>query len=165
MRLTFDSASDLPVQMFPLPLRVAARSEEEGGGYYSPGSIIRIKVDTANPIAWGMPQEAFAFASGGIAWDISLLKDFNKDDREVKSVARYATRDLLASGWISGERAVHGKTILAEARHGKGRVVLFGFRPQFRAQSVGTFKFVLNAIYQASARPVDSGVSASGGKE
>lgn len=163
--LTFDSASDLPVQMFPLPLRASARSDEDGNGYYSPGSIIRVNVDTANPIAWGMPQESYAFAGGGIAWDITLLKDFNKDDREVKAVARYATRDLLASGWISGERAVLGKTILAEARYGKGRVVLFGFRPQFRGQTVGTFKLILNAIYQASARPVDSGHAASGGKE
>jgi zinc carboxypeptidase len=162
--LTFDSASDLPVQMFPLPLRVSARSEE-GSGYYSPGSIIRINVDTTNQIAWGMPQESFAYASGGIAWDVTLLKEFNKDDREVKTVARYANHDLLASGWISGERAVLRKTILAEARFGKGRVVLFGFRPLFRGQSVGTFKFVLNAIYQASAQAIEQGLAASGGKE
>ena len=51
------------------------------------------------------------------------------------------------SGWISGERAVLGKSLLAEARYGKGRVVLFGFRPQHRGQPFGTFKLLLNAIY------------------
>jgi hypothetical protein len=154
--ITFDSASELPVSMFPLPLRTAVRASEEGSGgaYYSPGSIIRIDVDPANPIAWGMPKEAYAFTSGGLAWDVTLLDEYNKGPREVRSVARYARSNLLASGWISGERAVLGRTILAEARHGKGRVVLFGFRPQFRAQSAGTFKFVLNAIYLSTTRPL-----------
>ena len=100
-----------------------------------------------------------------MAWDVSLLREYNKEEQEVRSVARYARRDLLASGWISGERAVLGKTILAEARFGKGRVVMFGFRPQFRAQTVGTFKFVLNAIYQSAATPVQAGGVPSGGKE
>jgi hypothetical protein len=53
---------------------------------------------------------------------------------------------------MTGERAVAGKHILVQARHGKGRVVLFGFRPQFRGQTAGTFKLLLNAIYLASAR-------------
>ena len=97
-----------------------------------------------------MPKDAFAFTTGGQAWDISLFKEFNAGEREVRSVARYAGSDLLASGWISGERAVLGKHILLEARHGKGRVILFGFRPQFRGQTSGTFKFILNAIYTST---------------
>ncbi|MBI3758601.1 MAG: hypothetical protein HY269_02465, partial [Deltaproteobacteria bacterium] len=45
-----------------------------------------------------------------------------------------------------------GKPILVEARHGAGRVLLFGFRPQHRGQTFGTFKFVLNAVYLGSAK-------------
>ena len=97
-------------------------------------------------------KEAYAYTTGGQAWDIALLKEFNKEDREIKSVARYASQNLLASGWLSGEQLVLGKHILLEARHGKGRVVMFGFRPQFRAQSAGTFKFLLNAIYLSTTQ-------------
>ena len=52
----------------------------------------------------------------------------------------------------SGEQFVQGKHILLDAKYGKGHVILFGFRPQFRGQSFGTFKFLLNAIYLGSAR-------------
>ena len=147
--IAFDEAAGLPVQFFPLPVRPLL-SGAENSSYYSPGSIIRIQVDTTHPLAAGMPKEAFAFTTGGQAWDISLFKEFNAGEREVRSVARYAGSDLLASGWISGERAVLGKHILLEARHGKGRVILFGFRPQFRGQTTGTFKFILNAIYSST---------------
>lgn len=159
--VAFDAATELPIQTFPLPLRSALTRPAAADGdeappasYYCPGSILRITVDNSHPVAFGMPMEAMAFQSGGQAWDVSLLSDFNKGDRAVRSIARYATRNILASGWLSGERLVAGRTILAEARHGRGRVILFGFRPQFRGQSFGTFKFVLNALYLGSAKPL-----------
>jgi hypothetical protein len=153
--IAFDAATELPVDLFPLPLRSVLRpstTEPVSNGYYSPGSIIRIDVDTSHPLAAGMPKNAYAFTTGGQAWDISLLARFNSGDREVRSVARYARSNLLASGWLSGESTVLGKHILIEARHGKGRVILFGFRPQFRAQTAGTLKLLLNAIYLGSSK-------------
>lgn len=161
--VTFDEASELPVQLFGLPLRSALgkANAAEGGeaaptapspAFYSPGSILRATIDPNHPVAFGMPAESFIFQSGGQAWDVTLLSDFNKGDRAVSSIAKYATKDLLASGWLSGEQTVAGKTILAEARYGKGRVILFGFRPQFRGQSFGTFRLVLNSLYLSAAR-------------
>ena len=91
-----------------------------------------------------MPKEAIAFSTGGEAFDVS--------DREAHAVARFATNNLLASGWLSGEKAIAGKTALVEVKYGRGKAVLFGFRPQFRGQPYGTFKFLLNAIYLASAQ-------------
>ncbi|HYO82335.1 MAG TPA: M14 metallopeptidase family protein, partial [Bryobacteraceae bacterium] len=130
--ITFDAASELPVHLFPLPLRsVLSRqvSSDDGApqtpGYYCPGSILRISVDNSHPIGFGMPADAFAFQSGGQAWDVTLLSDYNKGDRAVRSVARYAQKNVLASGWLSGERVIAGRTALAEARVGAGRVVLF----------------------------------------
>jgi hypothetical protein len=162
--IAFDGATELPVQHFPLPLRTlvrAAAETGEGGGpppeastagaYYCPGSVLRVTVDSSHPLALGMPKEAHIFSTGGQAFETTLLEEFNKGDREVKTVVRYAAKDLLASGWLSGERTIAGRGALMEARHGKGRVVLFGFRPQFRGQTFGTFKLLLNAIYLASA--------------
>lgn len=147
--LAFDAATELPVQYFPLPLssRIRAQTGESGGGgYYCPGSILRVQVETGNAITAGMPKEAYVFSSGGQAWDVNLLPEYDKGDREVKVLARYASSKVLASGWLSGERTVAGKPILIEARHGEGRVILYGFRPQFRGQTFGTFRLILNAL-------------------
>lgn len=155
--ITFGSAAELPLQMMPIGVRnslirntTGAGEGEEGGGggatFLSPGSLLRITVDPKHPIGFGMPEEAVAFSSGGEAFDLTA------GDKDVTMVARYAKTKLLASGWISGERAVLGKGLLAEARYGKGRVILFGFRPQHRGQPFGTFKLLLNSIYLGSAR-------------
>jgi hypothetical protein len=53
---------------------------------------------------------------------------------------------VLRSGWLLGERLIAGKIALAEVTLGRGRVVLFAFRPQHRAQTWGTFPFIWNAI-------------------
>jgi hypothetical protein len=153
--VALDEAGELPVQLFPLPVRPllspTGERETADGAYYSPGSIIRIIVDSKNPIAFGMPREAFAFQNGGQAYEITLTKEANTKSRNITAVANYASKNLLGSGWISGERTVLARPILVDATYGQGRVVLFGFRPQFRGQSFGTFKFLLNAVYLGSA--------------
>lgn len=140
--LALSSAADLPMQFFAIPAKQGARSGE--AGFYSPGSLLRATVDTTNPIAFGMQKDAIIFSSGGPIIDIT--------GREAKSVVNLARKDLLASGWLSGERAALGKTILADIPHGKGRVVLYGFRPQHRGQPFASFKLLLNAIYLGSAK-------------
>ncbi|HET8550713.1 MAG TPA: M14 metallopeptidase family protein [Bryobacteraceae bacterium] len=140
--MTFDESCELPVQMFGLPLRKL----NTASNYDNPGSVIRITVDTEHPIGAGMPATTYAYSTDGQAWDITLDHDFNKGERAVRVVARYAAKDVLASGWLTGEKVVAGKPLLVEARHGKGRVVLFGFRPQFRGQTFGTFRLIFNAM-------------------
>ena len=60
---------------------------------------------------------------------------------------RYPAEELLLSGYAQGEEQVAGGAALIEARVGRGRVVMFGFRPQHRAQSHETFKLLFNALY------------------
>jgi hypothetical protein len=149
--IALGSATDLPMEFFPLPVRNTQRSPASSDRFFCPGSLLRIRVDTSHPLAFGMPEEAIAFSTGGFAFETTMLTEFNEGEREVRGVAQYTKTDLLASGWISGEKSVLGKDLLMEARHGRGRVVLFGLRPQFRGQSFGTFKFLLNAIFLGSA--------------
>jgi len=153
--IAVDAAAELPVQKIALGikglLRGGAPSEDGGGsgdapadGYYCPGSLLRVTIDNTHPIGFGMPKESIAFVSGGQAWEVK--------DGAARPVVHYAKADILASGWISGEKAILGKVAALEAAHGKGRIVLFGFRPHFRGQTFSVFKLLLNSIYLGSAR-------------
>ena len=58
-------------------------------------------------------------------------------------------KDLLVSGWLEGEPVIAGRAAIVSASVGAGRVVLFGFRVQHRAQSSATFRLLFNAIFTA----------------
>ena len=65
-------------------------------------------------------------------------------------IARYPSdpRQILLSGWALGQDKIAGKAALVEVTMGKGKIILFGFRPQYRGQSLATFPLLFNAISQ-----------------
>jgi hypothetical protein len=144
----FDASTELAIKRFKLPLKnvlEGVRSNE----FYCPGSILRLDVDTASPLARGLAHDTDAYFINSSAFEIV------GDDKTVHVVARYAPWDVLRSGWLLGERYVAGKIALAEVSLGKGRVVLFGFRPQHRGQTWGTLPFVWNSIATSNAGTSD----------
>ncbi len=140
--VTFGQAGDLPIQRFGLPLRnvVANLPSKE---FWSPGSTLRVRFDSTHPIAYGMPAEGFAlFIAGSQVYEVTSTD--NSQDVEILST--YVERDILQSGWLLGERVIARKAAAVTVKHGAGKVVLIGFRPQHRDQTHGTFKLVFNAL-------------------
>jgi hypothetical protein len=54
---------------------------------------------------------------------------------------------VLVSGLLQGESVIAGRPAMVSASVGAGRVVLFGFRVQHRAQSMATYRLLFNAIF------------------
>jgi hypothetical protein len=71
-------------------------------------------------------------------------------DMSYRVIARYPTdpSKILLSGWALGAEKIAGKAALVEVTYGKGKIILFGFRPQYRGQSLATFPLFFNAISQ-----------------
>jgi glutamine amidotransferase-like uncharacterized protein len=71
----------------------------------------------------------------------------HEDNQDFEVVVRYKDENILRSGWLIGEKNLGRKAALVDVKKRKGRVVLYGFRSQFRAQTHATFKFLFNALY------------------
>jgi len=111
--------------------------------FYCPGSIVALDVDNKNPIASTLPSSVPAYFINSSAYTAAA-------DANVRVIARYAKENVLLSGWLLGEDRLSGQIALAEVTVGKGRIVLFGFRPQHRGQAWATLPFIWNALSTAA---------------
>jgi hypothetical protein len=135
-------ASDFAITQLKLPLRDLTEGLKQTE-FYVPGSILRTELDTTHPVAQGMPRESIAWAEDSPVFELTEAKE----SARVRVIARYpATANPLLSGWLLGAEKLKGKAALVEVTQGKGRIYLFGFRPQYRAQSLATYPLLFNAI-------------------
>jgi hypothetical protein len=121
--------------------------------YFVPGSVLRVDVDTTNPIAYGLPGKLDVFFDNNPVYRLepeAALKG-------VKAVAWFADEAPLRSGWAWGQAYLKSGVAAVEAPIGKGKVLLFGPEVTFRAQPHGAFKLLFNGMYLAGATPVRLG--------
>jgi ribosomal protein S18 acetylase RimI-like enzyme len=143
------SVLGVPVNLTTVPTRADFDGDEMGasGGtrrtepLYAPGSILRVLVNGAQRVTAGMPDSAAVYFTNSVTFDVPA-------GSTAKVLLRYPPRgaDVLLSGFLQGAEAIAGKAAAVEAPVGRGRVVMFGFRPQYRGQSHGTFKLLFNAL-------------------
>jgi hypothetical protein len=139
-------ASEFAIDQFKLPLRnvVAGLARTQ---FYVPGSILRLELDTTNPIAKGMPKESIAWAEESPVFEVINDPKSSVPAANVKIIGWYPRdKDPLLSGWLLGGERIKGKAALVEVTMGKGRIILFGFRPQYRGQSVATYPLLINSL-------------------
>ncbi len=136
--ICFDDSCALIIKRFNLPMKNVLNGLKRNE-FYNPGSIVKLEVDTFNPLAKGLRRETPAYFISSSAFEIT-------DSIKVKTIAKYAAKDALLSGWMLGEKYINGRTALAETNYGKGKIVLFAFRPQHRGQAFATFPFIFNAV-------------------
>ena len=157
--ITFDKASDFAIEQFGLPLKNVVQGVPSKS-FFIPGSLIKTVINTTHPLAYGMPDTVAASFSRSRAFEVVEQERKGEGGKEeiektppppVTIAAHYAKKDLLMSGWeLGGEKYIGGKGAVVQSQLGEGRVVLFGFRPQFRGQPRGTYKLIFNAIYAST---------------
>jgi len=144
--IAFNDACDFAIGALELPVTnvLASLSPRD---FYAPGSIFRLKLDTTSRLAEGLPDETIAWFESGPAFEA-------RDPARVRVIGRYPTApgEVLLSGWVLGAAQVAGKAGLVEVRRGRGRVILFGFRPQYRGQSQATYPLLFNALRMSANR-------------
>jgi hypothetical protein len=142
--VAFAAACDYVIEEFNIPVRNALTGIKPDE-YANLGSLVRLRVRTEHAVTTGLREEVAAFLDGAIAFDTTAPAA----DMQRWVLASYPDdpRDILLSGWMRGEERLARKAAAVAATYGKGRIVLLGFRPQFRGQTHVTFPFIFNSLY------------------
>jgi hypothetical protein len=116
--------------------------------YYVPGSILRVKVDTTQPLAHGLRADTDVYFDNSPVFTLPA----DASARGLTPIAWFDSPTPLRSGWAWGQAQLQGGVAIVQAIVGQGRLVLYGPEVTFRAQPHGTFKFLFNGIYLPPAR-------------
>jgi hypothetical protein len=140
--VAFNGTSSALIEGLKLPVKnvlAGVRNTE----FYAPGSILGVELKRDHPVARSFTATVPAiWFENGPAFEIT-------DPAAATAVATYqASGNPLLSGWLLGGAKLNGKAALVDVKHGKGHVTLFGFRPQYRGQSMTTYPLIWGAIAQ-----------------
>lgn len=141
--LAFNKSSDYAIEACGLKV-VNIVKDMSIDKFNTHGSTLKISVDTANQVGYGMPKQPLM-----LHWDgpvFAVREKFSADDYTF--IASYPEKNILESGLLVGEELIAGKGAIVSAKCGMGQVVLYGCQPLFRAQTHGMFKTVFNMLYK-----------------
>ncbi len=144
--ITLDSGGEVVLEHFDVPVSNSLNGVSIDQ-FFCPGCIVRVAVDTDNPIGFGLDDEVAAkFAnSPGYLVDAESRGD-------VRILAQYPSEGpLLLSGLIIGEEFLNDKAAAVQIGYGNGSIIMLGFRVQHRGQTHGTYKLLFNSIYSGAS--------------
>jgi len=143
--VSLGAASDFAIEQWPIPVR-NLKAQLSRDQHFAPGTIVRVQVDTSQLLGYGVARDTRGFYNNSPFFE--LVEGFPSES--VSVVARYPNADVVASGWLRGEELMAGRAAVVAIDLKPGRLVLFGLRPQHRAQTHATFPMLFNAIYEAT---------------
>ena len=111
-------------------------------GLYVPGSLVKLDLIKDHPLTLGMPGQIGVFTRGRPVFSTSVPL-FDADRRVIGS---YPEKDVVMSGYGSNTEKMAHKAAMIWLKKGKGQYVFYGFGPQFRFSTQGSFKLLFNAI-------------------
>jgi hypothetical protein len=139
--VTFNNAAMFAVNQFKLPVTNALAGVRPDQ-FFCSGCLLSVHIeDQKNPLTAGLEPDTTVMFERGPAFD-------TKPEFKGTVLARYAKeRSPLKSGYLAGPDHLQGKAAAVLADYGKGKVLLLGFKPQWRGQSHAAYKFFMNAFY------------------
>ena len=139
--LALNGACEFAIEKLDLQVRNTLKGKSSKA-FFCPGSTLKAAVNTNHPLGYGMPDETLI-----LFWDSPAFEiQHSRFSERYELIVQYPEKAILQSGWLVGEDQLSEQAAMVSAQYGAGRVILFGFRPQFRAQTRGTFKLFFNAL-------------------
>jgi hypothetical protein len=129
----------IPLMSLPVQNVIEGVKSEK---FFCSGALLRVETEHADmPVNFGVPESPVVMFQAGPAFQ--TLPGFHG-----AILARYPKQtNPLESGLLLHPEAIEGKAAAVELGYGRGRILLFGFKPQFRGQSHATYKYLFNELY------------------
>jgi hypothetical protein len=133
------AASLIPLMSLPVRNVLQGVPSEK---FFCAGSLLRVEMQQPDmPVNYGVPASPVVMFERGPAFE--TLPGFKG-----AVLAKYAKEaDPLESGMIQHSEVLHDKDAALQLSFGSGRILLYGFKPQQRAQAHGTYRYLFNALY------------------
>jgi hypothetical protein len=153
------NASLFAIEQFNLPVTNVVQGLPQSQ-FFCSGSILKTELTTPNhPVTAGLP------ANPAVMFERNPVFDTRPNFRGKVLASYVKDRNPLMSGFLLGESLIQGKAAAIDANYGQGHVILLGFRPQWRGQSHGTYKFLFNAVfYNPAMADAPAGGGGRGGR-
>lgn len=144
--LTFNDASLFAVEVFKLPVKNVLEGVPNTA-FYAPGSIFAVDVNRAHPMT-----RNFTAPVAGVWFEDSPAFEITDPSKATAVLSYPSSGNPLLSGWLMGGDKLHGTSAMVDVAVGKGKVVLYGFRPQYRGQTNSTLPLIWDAIGRGSVQ-------------
>jgi hypothetical protein len=141
--ITLNRASNLAIEKLGAGARNVLRGVSSQN-FYGPGSILDVHIDPSHPLGFGTGSgDVPVWFERGPAFAPSFS---GQDIPPAVTEASYPNGNPLMSGWLLGDELIRNQAALIDAPLGRGHIIMFGFRPQYRGQSYATYKILFNAL-------------------
>ena len=84
--------------------------------FFGPGTLVKVQPDLSHPLCHGMRETEFAWFESGPVFRVR-----RRAGSQVQQVLRYPRRDILASGWLLGERYMANQAAVLDVLLRRGK--------------------------------------------
>jgi Zinc carboxypeptidase len=140
--VAFNQAATAAIDLLGLPVKNTLEGVSSDQ-FFCSGALLRIQLkDRGRPGLFGLPEDPIVMFERGPAFE-------PKPGFKGAILASYpAGINPLESGVLLHPEKIEGQAAALEVAYGRGHIYLYGFKPQWRAQSHGAYKFFMNALYK-----------------
>src|SRR6202789_871513 len=133
------ASSLIPLMSLPVENVIEGAKSDK---FFCSGALLRVETEHPElPANFGVSESPVVMFQAGPAFQ--TLPGFHG-----AVLARYPKQtNPLESGLLLHSGAIGGQVVALELAYGRGRIVLFGFKPQFRGESHATYKYLFNELY------------------
>ena len=146
--IALNKSADSIIPLMSLPVENVIK-DAKSDKFFCSGALLRVNTEHGDlPVNYGVSDAPVVMFQTGPAFQ--PLPGFHG-----AVLARYPKgTNPLESGLLLHPEAIEGKAAAVELVYGRGRIVLFGFKPQFRGQSHATYKYLFNELYAFDHPPL-----------